>query len=65
MLEVKDPYTLMRMIKVNIFNTLRTINLSKSSNLKKYFCVSTDKAANPVNMMEQAKNNGIIFNARK
>ena len=51
----KDPYTLMRMIKVNIFNTLRTINLSKSSNLKKYFCVSTDKAANPVNMMGASK----------
>jgi FlaA1/EpsC-like NDP-sugar epimerase len=36
------------MIDVNIFNTENT-NRSKTE--KKYFCVSTDKAANPVNMM--------------
>lgn len=51
----KDPYTLMRMIFVNIFNTLSTLNLSKDLGSKKYFCVSTDKAANPVNMMGASK----------
>ncbi len=51
----KDPYTLMRMITVNIFNTLSTISLAKEMNAKKYFCVSTDKAANPVNMMGASK----------
>ena len=51
----KDPYTLMRMIEVNILNTLKTIEQSKEKGVKKYFCVSTDKAANPVNMMGGSK----------
>ncbi len=51
----KDPYTLMRMVMVNIFNTLKILHHTKSSKLKKYFCVSTDKAANPVNMMGASK----------
>jgi FlaA1/EpsC-like NDP-sugar epimerase len=51
----KDPYTLMRMIMVNVFNTIKTLRLAKKMNAKKYFCVSTDKAANPVNMMGASK----------
>jgi len=51
----KDPYTLMRMINVNIFNTDKTIRQSIKGGAKKYFCVSTDKAANPVNMMGGSK----------
>jgi FlaA1/EpsC-like NDP-sugar epimerase len=51
----KDPYTLMRMIMVNIFNTIKTLGLAKEMGAKKYFCVSTDKAANPVNMMGASK----------
>lgn len=51
----KDPFTLMRMIQVNIFNTEKTINQSIAKGVKKYFCVSTDKAANPVNMMGASK----------
>ena len=51
----KDPYTLMRMIDVNIFNTDKTLRYSILNNSKKYFCVSTDKAANPVNMMGASK----------
>jgi len=51
----KDPYTLMRMIEVNILNTIKTIQQSKAKGVKKYFCVSTDKAANPVNMMGASK----------
>ena len=51
----KDPFTLMRMIMVNIFNTLKTVRLAKKMGAKKYFCVSTDKAANPVNMMGASK----------
>ncbi len=51
----KDPYTLMRMIDVNIFNTQKTIHQSIEKGTKKYFCVSTDKAANPVNMMGASK----------
>ena len=51
----KDPYTLMRMIMVNVFNTIKTLRLAKTVGAKKYFCVSTDKAANPVNMMGASK----------
>lgn len=51
----KDPFTLMRMINVNIFNTDKTIQQSIVKGVKKYFCVSTDKAANPVNMMGASK----------
>lgn len=51
----KDPFTLMRMIDVNIFNTVKTIQHAIAKGSKKYFCVSTDKAANPVNMMGASK----------
>jgi len=51
----KDAYTLMRMIDVNIFNTNKTIRQAVRKGAKKYFCVSTDKAANPVNMMGASK----------
>lgn len=51
----KDPFTLMRMIDVNITNTVKTIEQSIANGAKKYFCVSTDKAANPVNMMGASK----------
>ena len=51
----KDPYTLMRMINTNIFNTNKTINQSIDKGVKKYFCVSTDKASNPINMMGASK----------
>jgi FlaA1/EpsC-like NDP-sugar epimerase len=51
----KDPYTLMRMLMVNIFNTIKTFKLARDNGAKKYFCVSTDKAANPVNMMGASK----------
>jgi UDP-N-acetylglucosamine 4,6-dehydratase len=51
----KDPFTLMRMIDVNVFNTDKTIQQSIEKGAKKYFCVSTDKAANPVNMMGASK----------
>jgi FlaA1/EpsC-like NDP-sugar epimerase len=51
----KDPYTLMRMIDVNVFNTEKTLLQAAAKGTKKYFCVSTDKAANPVNMMGASK----------
>jgi FlaA1/EpsC-like NDP-sugar epimerase len=51
----EDPFTLMRMIDVNIFNTDKTIRQSIENGTKKYFCVSTDKAANPINMMGASK----------
>lgn len=51
----EDPYTLMRLIQTNIFNTINILEKVKGSDLTKYFCVSTDKAANPVNMMGASK----------
>ena len=52
----KTPYTLMRMIMVNICNTIKTVRLAKEMAVgKKYFCVSTDKVANSVNMMGASK----------
>ena len=51
----KDPFTLMRLIEVNVLNTIKTIKMAEAHGTKKYFCVSTDKAANPVNMMGASK----------
>lgn len=61
----KDPYTLMRMIDVNVFNTDKTLQQSIDNGVKKYFCVSTDKAANPVNMMGASKRIMEMFLMRK
>jgi FlaA1/EpsC-like NDP-sugar epimerase len=51
----KDPYTLMRMIDVNILNTEKTLQYAAANGCRKYFAVSTDKAVNPVNMMGASK----------
>jgi len=51
----KDAFTLMRMIEVNILNTVATVQQARAAGACKYFAVSTDKAANPVNMMGASK----------
>ncbi len=61
----KDPYTLMRMCETNIFNTDKTLQQAIEKGTKKYFCVSTDKAANPVNMMGASKRIMEMFVMRK
>jgi FlaA1/EpsC-like NDP-sugar epimerase len=61
----KDPFTLMRMIDVNIFNTDKTLQQAIDKGAKKYFCVSTDKAANPANMMGASKRIMEMFVNRK
>ena len=61
----KDPFTLMRMIDVNILNTDKTLQQAIENGTKKYFCVSTDKAANPVNMMGASKRIMEMFVMRK
>jgi len=61
----KDPFTLMRMIDTNIFNTDKTLQQSIDNRVKKYFCVSTDKATNPVNMMGASKRIMEMFVNRK
>ena len=61
----KDPFTLMRMCETNIFNTDKTLMQAIENGTKKYFCVSTDKAANPVNMMGASKRIMEMFVTRK
>lgn len=61
----KDPYTLMRLVDVNIVNTDRTMLQAKARGALKYFCVSTDKAANPVNMMGASKRIMELFLLRR
>ena len=51
----KDAYSLMRMIRVNILNTDSIAKKAAQGKSKNFFCVSTDKAANPVNMMGASK----------
>ena len=51
----KDPFTLMRMIRVNVLNTDTIVSRAVQMGAKKHFCVSTDKASNPVNMMGASK----------
>ena len=61
----KDVFTLMRLIDTNIFNTDKTLKQSIENGTKKYFCVSTDKAANPVNMMGASKKIMEMFSFRR
>lgn len=51
----KDPYTLMRMIEVNVANTALLCRLASETGAKKFFSVSTDKATAPVNLMGATK----------
>ena len=51
----KDVYSLMRMIDTNVFNAVKLANRNLIAPGGKYFCVSTDKAANPANLMGASK----------
>lgn len=51
----KDPFTLSRMFETNIINAMKLRDLASSLGGEKYFCVSTDKASEPVNLMGASK----------
>jgi len=52
----KDPFSLLRMIETNVIKQLELLRvLDRSSPSCRYFCVSTDKAANPVSLMGATK----------
>lgn len=51
----KDAFSLMRMVKVNILDTLQTLTYARRAGARKYFAVSTDKAKNPANLMGATK----------
>ena len=60
-----DPFTLMRLVRTNILNSVQTIRQAKEHGAQKYFCVSTDKAANPVNLMGASKRIMELFMMRE
>ena len=51
----RDPFTIIRVMQVNIMNSLKLHAYCQEAKSKNYFCVSTDKAANPVNVMGATK----------
>lgn len=51
----KDRYAIEAMIQNNVFNTYSLLELCRLKTPKHFFCVSTDKAANPVNVMGASK----------
>ena len=51
----ENPYTLKRLVDVNILNAMALLDLAEKKKCRKYFCVSTDKATNPINMMGASK----------
>lgn len=51
----KDHYSIEAMIENNVIRTKRLIDLLLENPPNHFFCVSTDKAANPVNVMGASK----------
>lgn len=51
----KDEFSLMRMIGVNVLDTLTSLEGAIEGGAKKYFAVSTDKAKNPASLMGATK----------
>jgi FlaA1/EpsC-like NDP-sugar epimerase len=51
----KDVYSIAAMIENNVLKADFLLKLLKENNPKHFFCVSTDKAANPVNVMGATK----------
>lgn len=51
----KDEYSIEAMLENNLFKAERLLNLLSEYKPEHFFCVSTDKAANPVNIMGASK----------
>lgn len=51
----KDQYSVEALIENNVINASKLLNLLTEFPPKHFFCVSTDKAANPVNVMGASK----------
>ena len=51
----KDHLAIEAMVRNNVFNTQRLLSLCAERPPQHFFCVSTDKAANPVNVMGASK----------
>lgn len=51
----KDHYSIEAMIENNVLRTKRLLEILSQNPPQRFFCVSTDKAANPVNVMGASK----------
>ena len=51
----RDPYTLMRLTRVNVLDSVAAMECAARTGARKYFGVSSDKAANPFSMMGASK----------
>lgn len=51
----KDKYSVEALLKNNVIKAKKLLDLLKENPPKHFFCVSTDKAANPVNVMGASK----------
>lgn len=51
----KDPYAIEAMLHNNVFKAKHLLDLLSTRKPERFFCVSTDKAANPVNVMGASK----------
>jgi FlaA1/EpsC-like NDP-sugar epimerase len=51
----KDSYSIAAMIDNNVIKAHHLLNLLSTTPIEHFFCVSTDKAANPVNIMGASK----------
>ena len=51
----KDIYSIEALLRNNVINAMALLELLKEHPPELYFCVSTDKAANPVNIMGASK----------
>ncbi|MCM1171707.1 MAG: polysaccharide biosynthesis protein [Clostridium sp.] len=51
----KDIYSIEAMLRNNVLNAKKLLDLLSELPPEEYFCVSTDKAANPVNIMGASK----------
>jgi len=61
----KDPFTLMRMIRVNVLGTQKLVDAARATGVPRLFAISTDKAASPINLMGATKRlmEGVLLGA--
>lgn len=62
----KDIYSVEALLQNNVIHAKRLLDLLSAYPPEEYFCVSTDKAANPVNIMGASKRimEDLIFHIR-
>lgn len=51
----RDPYTLMRLLRVNVLANAALAGFLHRSEVRRVFCVSSDKAVNPASLMGASK----------